>query len=64
MKVKNDHRRTFSNLSNWKEQYQGGHGLESRWSSDIREFKQSTTAGATTAAVTEKVWGEYVSVGC
>ena len=28
----------------------------------IREFKQSTTAGATTAAVTEKVWGEYVSV--
>ena len=31
---------------------------------DIREFKQSTTAGATTAAVTEKVWGEYVSVVC
>ena len=30
----------------------------------IREFKQSTTAGATTAAVTEKVWGEYVSVVC
>ena len=29
-----------------------------------REFKQSTTAGATTAAVTEKVWGEYVSVVC
>ena len=28
----------------------------------IREFKQITTAGATTAAVTEKVWGEYVSV--
>ena len=27
-----------------------------------REFKQITTAGATTAAVTEKVWGEYVSV--
>ena len=25
----------------------------------IREFKQITTAGATTAAVTEKVWGEY-----
>ena len=23
----------------------------------IREFKQITTAGATTAAVTEKVWG-------
>ena len=23
-----------------------------------------TTAGATTAAVTEKVWGEYVSVVC
>ena len=31
-------------------------------SSSIREFKQSTTAGATTAAMTEKVWGEYVSV--
>ena len=29
---------------------------------DIREFKQITTAGATTAAVTEKVWGECVSV--
>jgi len=28
----------------------------------IREFKQITTASATTAAVTEKVWGEYVSV--
>ena len=28
------------------------------------EFKQSTTAGATTAAVTKKVWGEYVSVVC
>jgi len=26
-----------------------------------REFKQIATAGATTAAVTEKVWGEYVS---
>ena len=31
---------------------------------DIREFKQITTAGANTAAVTEKVWGEYVSVVC
>ena len=30
----------------------------------IREFQQITTAGATTAAVTEKVWGEYVSVVC
>ena len=29
-----------------------------------REFKQSTMAGATTAAVTEKVWGEYVSGVC
>ena len=28
----------------------------------IREFKQIATAGATTAAVTEKVWGEYVSL--
>ena len=30
----------------------------------IGEFKQIATAGATTAAVTEKVWGEYVSVVC
>ena len=30
----------------------------------IREFKQIATAGATTAAVTEKVWGEYISVVC
>ena len=30
----------------------------------IREFKQITTTGATTAAVSEKVWGEYVSVVC
>ena len=30
----------------------------------IREFKQITTAGATMAAVTEKVWGEYVLVVC
>ena len=30
----------------------------------FREFKQIATAGATTAAVTEKVWGEYVSVVC
>ena len=29
-----------------------------------REFKQITTAGTTTAAVTEKAWGEYVSVVC
>ena len=29
-----------------------------------REFKQITMAGATTAAVTEKVWGEYVPVVC
>ena len=29
-----------------------------------REFKQITTAGAIAAAVTEKVWGEYVSVVC
>ena len=28
----------------------------------IGEFKQITTAGATTAAVTEKVWGEYCNV--
>ena len=30
----------------------------------IREFKQIATAGATTAAVTEKVWGEYVAPVC
>ena len=30
----------------------------------IREFKQIATAGATTAAVTEKVWGEYASAVC
>ena len=29
-----------------------------------REFKQIATAGATTAAVTEKVWGEYVALVC
>ena len=28
------------------------------------EFKQIATAGATTAAVTEKVWGEYVAAVC
>ena len=32
--------------------------------SSNREFKQIATAGATTAAVTEKIWGEYVSVVC
>jgi len=30
----------------------------------IWELKQITTAGATMAAVTEKVWGEYVAVVC
>ena len=30
----------------------------------IREFKQIATAGATTAAMTEKVWGEYVASVC
>ena len=34
------------------------------WKIVNREFKQIATAGATTAAVTEKVWGEYVSVVC
>ena len=29
-----------------------------------REFKQIATAGATTAAVTEKVWGEHVAAVC
>ena len=29
-----------------------------------RGLKQIATAGATTAAVAEKVWGEYVSVVC
>ena len=32
-----------------------------RTSSKTRELKQIATAGATTAAVTEKVWGEYAS---
>ena len=31
---------------------------------EIREFKQIATAGATTAAVTEKVWGENVASVC
>ena len=30
----------------------------------IREFKQIATAGAITAALTEKVWGEYVAPVC
>ena len=35
------------------------------WVLDVnREFKQIATAGATTAAVTEKVWGEYVAAVC
>ena len=33
-------------------------------SPNTREFKQITAAGASTAAVTEKVWREYVSVVC
>ena len=33
-------------------------------SMSLGSLKQITTAGATTAAVTEKVWGEYVSVVC
>ena len=36
--------------------------VESQDMAIFREFKQITTAGATTAALTEKVWGEYVSV--
>ena len=36
--------------------------LSCRGTRNNREFKQITTASATTAAVTEKVWGEYVSV--
>ena len=38
--------------------------MEQELFDDNREFKQSTTAGPTTAAGTEKVWGEYVSVVC
>ena len=30
----------------------------------IRDVKQITKAGATTAAVTEKAWGEYVLLVC
>ena len=36
----------------------------SDYAGDTREFKQIATAGATTAAVTEKVWGEYVAAVC
>ena len=45
-------------------------GLQNCWefsqplSVDNREFKQIATAGATTAAVTEKVWREYVAAVC
>ena len=35
-----------------------------RGGQEIREFKQIATAGATTAAVSEKVWGEYVAAVC
>ena len=37
------------------------HSLRCSRTRHNREFKQITTAGATTAAVTEKVWGENVS---
>ena len=30
----------------------------------VWEFKQINSAAATTAALTEKVWGEYVSLVC
>ena len=41
------------------------YGESKIWALNInREFKQITTDGATTAAVTEKVWGDYVSVVC
>ena len=38
--------------------------LDGSPSKAIRELKQIATAGATTAAVTEKVWGEYVAAVC
>ena len=41
--------------------------IEPRFESNVsytREFKQIATAGATTAAVIEKVWGEYVASVC
>jgi len=41
-----------------------GEDITCRGRVSTREFKQMTTAGATTAAVTEKVWGEYISVVC
>ena len=45
----------------------GGMRVRERYNSQFsrhREVKQISTAGATTAAVTEKVWGEYTSVVC
>ena len=38
--------------------------IDGRFVADIREFKQIATAGVTTAAVAEKVWGEYVAAVC
>ena len=40
------------------------HILPTLYDTFIREVMQIATAGATTAVVTEKVWGEYVSVVC
>ena len=53
---------TFHFSRNWDI----GQGRHQPWSTPciIREFEQIITAGATTAAVTEKVWGEYVSLVC
>ena len=53
----------MQNITTWQRQGR----FDIAWEiclSSIRDFKQSTTAGATTAAVTKRVWGEYVSVVC
>ena len=51
----------FKSAVNLAIEEQVSQAVESR---NTREFKQIATAGATTAAVTEKVWREYVSVVC
>ena len=49
------------------EDFRSQRNSAAEWSRNVlkvsknREFKQIATAGATTAAVTEKVWGEYVA---
>ena len=37
MKVKNDHRSKFSNLSNWKEETWKNQGFNGIWTRDLRD---------------------------